>query len=177
MGLDPQTHKPVASSPSCPGNPKAEAALISTRHMAQWESARLEAEARLSKESSLFHNSSVVKPTDDSDFFLRLWNSEVGDAFRNNRIMTLQKKPEDQNPVSSPGSSFSTKCTTTASVSAVTTEAPAVNEGATMAGSDESSISNELEDSSDTALQLLLDFPIYNDMSFLEGNTSFISPL
>ncbi|RVW81263.1 hypothetical protein CK203_041031 [Vitis vinifera] len=38
-----------------------------------------------------------------------------------------------------------------------------------MAGSDCSS-TNELEDSSDTALQLLFDFPVNNDMSFLEGN-------
>lgn len=38
-----------------------------------------------------------------------------------------------------------------------------------MAGSD-SSCSNDLEDSSDTALQLLLNFPINNDMSFLEDN-------
>lgn len=33
-----------------------------------------------------------------------------------------------------------------------------------------SSCTTELEDSSDTALQLLLDFPIDSDMSFLEGD-------
>jgi myb proto-oncogene protein len=58
-----------------------------------------------------------------------------------------------------------------------------------MAGPDSSS-SAESEDSTDSTLQLLLDFPINNDMSFLEGNidsyatssgmltgTSMIAPL
>ncbi|RVW81262.1 Transcription factor MYB41 [Vitis vinifera] len=52
--------------------------------MAQWESARLEAEARLSRESLL---SNPPPPplgrNNDSDYFLRLWNSEVGESFRN----------------------------------------------------------------------------------------------
>ncbi|URE04840.1 R2R3 Myb protein [Musa troglodytarum] len=72
-------------------------------HMAQWESARLEAEARLSRESYLFSGSTtaaaasfaapvataVSEPDSDvppraaePDFFLRIWNSEVGAAFR-----------------------------------------------------------------------------------------------
>ncbi|XP_054780281.1 transcription factor MYB17-like [Prosopis cineraria] len=155
MGLDPQTHKPLSSSSSSSSSSAAAStpsnASISTRHMAQWESARLEAEARLSKETSLFASHSSAA---DPDFFLRLWNSEVGDAFRNINV------------VSSPGSSSSTKCTV----------ATAPTTRAFMASSDDSSISNDLEESSDTALQLLLDFPIYNDMSFLEAN-SFISPL
>ena len=37
-------------------------------------------------------------------------------------------------------------------------------------GSDCSSTNELEEDSSDTALQLLFDFPVNNDMSFLEGN-------
>ncbi|XP_028785480.1 transcription factor MYB41-like [Neltuma alba] len=155
MGLDPLTHKPLSSSSPPPPDPNKPDASVSTRHMAQWESARLEAEARLSKETSLF-----AKPPADSDFFLRLWNSEVGDAFRN------------MHAVSSPGSSSSTKCTAT--TASLCTQAPTA--GGLMAASDDSSISNDLEDSSDTALQLLLDFPIYNDMNFLEAN-SFISPL
>ncbi|RWW12465.1 hypothetical protein GW17_00023868 [Ensete ventricosum] len=67
-------------------------------HMAQWESARLEAEARLSRESFLFSSTTtaaapvaaaVSEPDSDlppraaePDFFLRIWNSEVGAAFR-----------------------------------------------------------------------------------------------
>lgn len=51
MGIDPVTHKPKTDAlGSASGNPK-DAANLS--HMAQWESARLEAEARLVRESKL----------------------------------------------------------------------------------------------------------------------------
>ncbi|KAJ1381303.1 SANT/Myb domain [Sesbania bispinosa] len=180
MGLDPQTHEPIASS-RYPID-KAQTS-IATRHMAQWESARLEAEARLSRESSLFNNNnpSFANNKTDSDYFLRIWNSEVGQSFR-----AIHHKSDDktmcQSPMS-PGSS-SNKCG--GSLSATTTTDFASNpvESSTPAsnvkedfewkntkslihGSDSSS-SNDLEDSSDTALQLLLDFPLNNDMSFLE---------
>ncbi|KAF1890104.1 hypothetical protein Lal_00025437 [Lupinus albus] len=168
MGLDPQTHLPMSYSCYQVGKPLASS--VSTRHMAQWESARLEAEARLSRESSLFNNdpNSFVDANNktDSDYFLRIWNSEVGESFRGAR-----KFDDITSPVSS-GSS-SNKC---GSVSAITTElASNVKDDLEWRNSDSAS-SNDLEDSSDTALQLLLDFPINNDMSFLE-ETSFISPL
>ncbi|KAE9445269.1 hypothetical protein RHGRI_001607 [Rhododendron griersonianum] len=132
--------------------------------MAQWESARLEAEARLSKES-LFLNPPPSSGTPSSDYFLRIWNSEVGESFRN------VNKTSCQSPVFSQASS-SAKC---GSVSGTTTEI-----GVTLFGSNQnedmefksgnvdtdnvmdssdSSSSNELDDLSDTALQLLFDFP------------------
>ncbi|OMP00442.1 hypothetical protein COLO4_12681 [Corchorus olitorius] len=144
--------------------------------MAQWESARLEAEARLSKESLLFNPpSSSGKP--DSDYFLRLWNSEVGESFRK---LNGVDKTACQSPISQ--TSSSTKC---GSVSAVTTDICPINTTTDISDKEcksfikslctedpidasDSSCSNESEDSSDTALQLLLDFPINNDMSFLE---------
>nr|CAB3485242.1 unnamed protein product [Digitaria exilis] len=68
------------------------------RHMAQWETARLEAEARLSLLSSSSATTTTVTSATASssscaaaadlaaaagpDIFLRLWNSEVGDSFR-----------------------------------------------------------------------------------------------
>ncbi|XP_039037219.1 transcription factor MYB106-like [Hibiscus syriacus] len=53
MGIDPSTHRPmVAPIGSASGDPKKVSNLT---HMAQWESARLEAEARLVKESSKHH--------------------------------------------------------------------------------------------------------------------------
>ncbi|RDY09323.1 Transcription factor MYB41, partial [Mucuna pruriens] len=182
MGLDPKTHEPVGSSSSYPFQ-KAHAS-VSTRHMAQWESARLEAEARLSNESSRFTtNPSSFNKTTDSDYFLRIWNSEVGEAFRNaHHHHHHSHKPDDNNinnkitalchsPLSA-GSS-SNKCESNAQG----TPSDLVKEELewTTRGCDSSS-SNDMEDSSDTALQLLLDFPINNDMSFLEGN-SFGSPL
>ncbi|CAN6249493.1 unnamed protein product [Urochloa humidicola] len=65
------------------------------RHMAQWEIARLEAEARLSLLSSSAATSATATASSSSstaaaehaaaaapDIFLRLWNSEVGASFR-----------------------------------------------------------------------------------------------
>ncbi|KAL5565610.1 hypothetical protein UlMin_028774 [Ulmus minor] len=174
MGIDPQTHEPFSSN-SYPTTKSP--ASPSTRHMAQWESARLEAEARLSRESSLF--AQPVSNQTDSDYFLRLWNSEVGESFRK---LSMCDKTACDSPISQ--ASCSTKC---GSVSAVTTEVgtnpvrfstmtgnqeemecKSITEDV-MAGSDSSS-SNDMEDSSDSALQLLLDFPMNNDMSFLSSD-------
>ncbi|KAM7508674.1 hypothetical protein LguiA_019127 [Lonicera macranthoides] len=173
MGIDPQTHEPTTITTTTTTGPPPS---LATRHMAQWESARLEAEARLSRESLL-----LASPTGrtDTDYFLRIWNSEVGESFRK-----LNKS--DKNPSESPIShASSSKC---GSISGNMTElgptvAPPVNQTEytefkiseskseyLMTGSD-STCSNELEDSSDSALQLLLDFPVNNDMSFLEGNS------
>jgi transcription factor MYB, plant len=72
----------------------AAASCPAARHTAQWETARLEAEARLSLLSSsaattvtsatASSSSSTVAAEHAAppDIFLRLWNSEVGDSFR-----------------------------------------------------------------------------------------------
>ncbi|CAD6341321.1 unnamed protein product [Miscanthus lutarioriparius] len=69
----------AATASSCPA----------ARHMAQWETARLEAEARLSLFSSSATTVTSATASSSSstehaapDIFLRLWNSEVGDSFR-----------------------------------------------------------------------------------------------
>ncbi|KAM7476404.1 hypothetical protein LguiB_023647 [Lonicera macranthoides] len=130
MGIDPLTHETITT-----GSVQRPLASPTTRHMAQWESARLEAEARLSRESLLLPPPTAHTPT-STDYFLRIWNSEVGESFR---------KVNNENK----DASSSTKCT--------------------MDRWDSSS-SSELEDSSDAALDLLLDFPENNDMGFLEEN-------
>ncbi|KAJ7943433.1 MYB transcription factor [Quillaja saponaria] len=67
MGIDPVTHKPKTDSL---GSPTKNSANLS--HMAQWESARLEAEARLVRESKLLqatiHNQQLAtkNPTQSS---------------------------------------------------------------------------------------------------------------
>ncbi|KAL3604093.1 hypothetical protein D5086_004952 [Populus alba] len=176
LGIDPQTHEPFSSRGPVIKGPASPA----TRHMAQWESARLEAEKRLSRESSLFLPPMVEKI--DCDHFLRIWNSEVGESFR--RINMGDNKTACQSPVSQASSSI--KC---GSISAITADiipnlsrspATASNQNEDMewkspksyaedvlAGSDSSSAA-ELEDLTDSTLQLLLDFPINNDMSFLD---------
>ncbi|KAG6725373.1 hypothetical protein I3842_02G029600 [Carya illinoinensis] len=154
MGLDPQTHEP-------------------------WESARLEAEARLSRESLLFNP--VPVGGSDSDYFLRIWNLEVGESFRK---FSMGEKTLCQNSVSQ--SSSSTKC---GSISPVMTEIDTILAGSSATGrnqnediecksfksytdemmaANDSSSFDELEDSSDNTIKLLFDFPINNDMSFLE---------
>ncbi|KAL8500059.1 hypothetical protein ACS0TY_019888 [Phlomoides rotata] len=161
MGIDPTTHEPLSN---CGLMFNRTTTLLSsspsTRHMAQWESARLEAEARLSKESLLSIPSSLGKSEDD--FYLRLWNSEVGEEFRK---FKKDDKISDQSPIS-------TKC---CSLSGTTTEVgPESNKSWTeliRGGTDSCSSSNEVEDSSDeSTLQLLLDYPSSNDMSFLEND-------
>ncbi|KAK7389987.1 hypothetical protein VNO78_25284 [Psophocarpus tetragonolobus] len=159
MGLDPQTHQPLGSSPD-PNN-KAHT-FTSTRHMAQWESARLEAEARLSREPYLF--SSSANRT-DSDHFLRMWNSEVGESFRD--VNKLDNKGSCQSPISDLGSLSVTTTTDLASNNPVGSSS-IVKEDFVWGVSDSSSSSELEQDSCETSLQLLLDFPINNDMSFLE---------
>lgn len=164
MGLDPQTHEP-APMPSGPSTKPP--ASPSTRHMAQWESARLEAEARLSNESLLSnqHSSGLL----DSDHFLRLWNSEVGESFRK---FEMKEKIACQSPISQ--ASTSTKCASTSGLTVDNRDEEILckkfikSENVDVKTRSDSSSSNEVEDSSESALQLLLDFPGYNDMSFLE---------
>ncbi|KAL3615644.1 Transcription factor myb17 [Castilleja foliolosa] len=136
MGIDPHTHEPSSKSNGSKSQPP------STRHMAQWETARLEAEARLSKESSQL----IPSPPENSngDFFIRLWNSEVGETFRNTDVK-MEKTASLSCQVSS---------------SCVEDVRPGSDSGC---GSN-----NEMEDSSESELQLLFDFPgDTNDMSFL----------
>ncbi|PIM99959.1 Transcription factor, Myb superfamily [Handroanthus impetiginosus] len=147
MGIDPQTHEPSSTSNGSLNRPPSSP---STRHMAQWESARLEAEARLSKESL-----SLIPSKLEGDFFLRLWNTEVGETFRN---LNKQENVASESPMSS----SSTKC---GAVSGTTTETGLILSN--QHDESRSCIEDEMEDSSDSALQLLLDFPGNNDMSFL----------
>ncbi|XP_062217481.1 transcription factor MYB17-like [Phragmites australis] len=80
MGLDEPPPGPAAGCPAA-------------RHMAQWETARLEAEARLSLLSSssgaaaTTSSSSTVaaaaeQASKPADIFLRLWTSDIGASFR-----------------------------------------------------------------------------------------------
>ncbi|KAK3158288.1 hypothetical protein QOZ80_2AG0135170 [Eleusine coracana subsp. coracana] len=60
MGIDPVTHKPRADAPAAPTARYRAAAHLS--HTAQWESARLEAEARLAREAKLRAIASTPQP-------------------------------------------------------------------------------------------------------------------
>lgn len=172
MGIDPLTHEPFISySPTAitPASP-------TIRHMTQWESARLQAEARLSTESWIF-NIKFHPGRTDADYFLRLWNSEVGESFRKfsrgcKTACSSSTKCESASALTAEISPNFVDFSATASEYEHTEcKSCKSNIEDSMAGSDSSS-SIDLENSSDTALQLLLDFPINNDMSFLEEENS-----
>lgn len=165
MGIDPSTHKalffqgPNVRAPAC----------VATSHVAQWENARLEAEARLSqpKDSSLVFSAGTPQPT-ESDYFLLMWNSEVGESFR--------KLPRGSVNQTATGCSISrgSSCVRmefnsprTEAETLAWTPGPGSSIGPELGPN--SSSSTEFESSSDTALQMLLEFPINYDMSFLDG--------
>ncbi|CAF2113385.1 hypothetical protein HID58_082689 [Brassica napus] len=176
MGLDPKTHEPLPSfglAIQAPASP-------TTRHMAQWESARLEAEARLSRESMLFNPSSAGGGgKTDCDHFLRIWNSQIGESFRN--LAPFDETTTSQSPCSRTTTTTTTTSSSSAALPKSSTNSCVGKEIVVKThhhGSDSySPCSNNLEDvSSDSALQLLLDFPISDDdMSFLEENISSYS--
>ncbi|KAF2315641.1 hypothetical protein GH714_040160 [Hevea brasiliensis] len=163
----------ISCSSSEPINIKCESP--STRHMIQWESARVEAEARLSMESLLLNPSSSVKM--EYDYFLQLWNSEVGESFRN---IKGKDGEECESPISQ--ASSSTKFGSVSIDNENMVQMMSIKqEGAheqkdnckpnadIITGSDSIS-SNEFMDYSDTVLKMLLDVPVGNGMEFMEGN-------
>lgn len=205
MGIDPQTHEPSSSSSSSTPSGFLKSLPVSspsTRHMAQWESARLEAEARLSKDSSLLLVPSTTAKS-QTDYILRIWNSEIGESFRN------FNKTRDKNGCNSPMSLASVSVTTTAAAvpsaggsSNLTEEQdcksnilsppppplppppppPCEEEEEEQQEDDfpqrsDSASSCDSEDSSESTLKLLLDFPSNNDMSFLGHSADHYSNL
>ncbi|KAK1267386.1 Transcription repressor MYB5 [Acorus gramineus] len=143
MGLDPHTHSPPdpLSAPPTTSTTTTPSSFPVARHMAQWESARLEAEARLSRESMLF---SCIDPQQQQqsvvDIFLRIWNSDVGESFRTRIAASVKAEAE------SPALSSSKRDSTVT-----------VSNNVVVGGSDSVS-SNELDDSSEASLHLLLNF-------------------
>ncbi|KFK37575.1 hypothetical protein AALP_AA3G001200 [Arabis alpina] len=81
MGIDPVTHKHKNETLSSSSGQSKNAATLS--HMAQWESARLEAEARLARESKLLHlqhyqNNNNIN-NNKSNFTHKTWTKPNGD--------------------------------------------------------------------------------------------------
>uniref|UniRef100_A0ACD5UD15 Uncharacterized protein n=1 Tax=Avena sativa TaxID=4498 RepID=A0ACD5UD15_AVESA len=102
--LKKQLRQQAALNPAAAGDHHPAAQLagssssLAARHTAQWETARLEAEARLSMLSTTSAATTSVTASSSSstaehgadappsDVFLRLWNSEVGDTFRRKAV-------------------------------------------------------------------------------------------
>ncbi|KDP22287.1 hypothetical protein JCGZ_26118 [Jatropha curcas] len=156
----------------------------STRHMVQWESARVEAEARLSMETLLLNPSSSVKM--ERDYFLQLWNSEVGESFRSikGKVGGACESPISQTCSSTKLGSGSvdngSKLQMTPIKISTSNDTAREQEDNSKLNADimtasDSISSSQFTDSSDTALKLLLDVPCINDMEFLEGQTEHFS--
>lgn len=151
--------------------PNAKCDSPSTRHMVQWESARVEAEARLSMESLLLNPSSSVKM--EYDYFLQLWNCEVGESFRNinGKVGEACESPISQASSSTKfGSGDNENAAQMMSIKQETAHEQEENckpNADVITGSDSIS-SNEFIDYSDTVLKMLLDVPVGNGMEFLE---------
>ncbi|OMO97868.1 putative r2r3-myb transcription factor [Corchorus olitorius] len=161
----------------------------STLHMMQWESIRLEAESRFSTESSLLCSSSTGHKTVCKDIFLELWNSDVGERFRNISITKLPKKEPSESPTMTQASSR-TKCESSSYISCeerpttVTCASDMTNEQVDddscyrvdldMMTSSDSNF-NEFSDSSENALKLLVDLPSSTSLGFLKDQTDSFS--
>lgn len=178
-GLNPLTQDPFSPQGSMTKLP----ASSITRHMAQWESARLEAEARLSRETLLLNTLPLQQKT-DGDYFLRVWNSEVGESFRS---INRRSKSASLSAVSQASSCAECETSSVATIEIGTTylgadadstpndhdnDADGKSSGAEYEAlaTSEYSGSSEFDSSTVTALEMLFDFPIDNDMSFLEGS-------
>eukprot|EP00249_Psilotum_nudum_P002793 c15935_g1_i1 orf=2-1318(-) len=91
MGIDPITHRPKSDTQ----NMLQENSKFSSNfgHMAQWESARLEAEARLAKESKIYPKSLWQNPDMSSSTLssMRAWNRQCCDLLSKSEIGLLAK--------------------------------------------------------------------------------------
>ncbi|OWM88221.1 transcription factor MYB17-like [Punica granatum] len=172
MGIGPSTHKPLFFQGT---KIRASSASVTTGHVAQCESARLEAGARLSKDSS-FVSSLQIPQRMEPDYFLLMWNSEVGESFRKLPRGAGNETVTDST-ISQASSSVKIESNSPATGTGPATSAwaPRWSDGPKF--ETDYSSSSEFESSSDTALQMLLEFPINNDMSFLEGTIMDIAPL
>ncbi|XP_004496577.1 transcription factor MYB17-like isoform X1 [Cicer arietinum] len=162
----------------------------STRHMVQWESARVEAEARLSMDSTSLNSASTTKTC--PDYFLQLWHSEVGQSFRK---IKEKEGVVSQSQVSQASSSKLEDSCSDVSLQAKNTGTQSLKVSPKLEGIDmiqEQSTSSykpkleddrawsdsgnyEFLDSSDSALKHLLHMP--DDIGFLGQTDNFLNLL
>nr|AZL19386.1 transcription factor MYB15 [Diospyros kaki] len=101
MGIDPVTHKPKndallsgAAATVADGHSKSAANLS---HMAQWESARLEAEARLARQSKLRSASASFLDSTASTPLNKHWNAGAGESSSSTAFVEFVKGIEKDN--------------------------------------------------------------------------------
>ncbi|KAL3653503.1 hypothetical protein CASFOL_003184 [Castilleja foliolosa] len=129
-----------------------------TRHMSQWENVRVEAESRLSVKP-LPLNLPPAGTTMQGDYFVNLWNSEVGQSFRN------------VNEFDSPTSQASSL---TKAESCKKTSSPEISELRVDIWKCKKEPDDVADQMDDEMIELLLDFPVgENDMGFLQEAANY----
>ncbi|KAG6753514.1 hypothetical protein POTOM_043583 [Populus tomentosa] len=176
--IGPKLQISQSSSSSEPINIKCKSP--SARHMVQWESARVEAEARLSKQSLLVKPTSTAKS--HPDIFLQLWKSEVGETFRiieGKDGKTCESLVSDTPPAIKNESVFLADTVspkpfkTNTFIDTTQEQEDTCKPNEDMMTVSDSIGSNEFADSTDTELKLLLDFPGGNDLEFIGEESEF----
>ncbi|KAG8381340.1 hypothetical protein BUALT_Bualt06G0112200 [Buddleja alternifolia] len=139
---------------------------LSTRHMVQWESVRVEAESRLSTNPLLDTQQDTTNTK--GDHFLSLWNSEVGESFRN----VNEGLNEWDGALSSHSSASQTSSLTKVELAdqKVGVWKCKKEEGDDVAAYSDSSKSCELDDSPDAMMKLLLDFPVGDVSTYIQDD-------
>lgn len=121
--------------------------LLSTSHMAEWESARVEAEARLAIDP-------IVTGVTNGDYFMKAWNSEGGNAFQRGKESVVKVESESVVKVESE--------------SVITMQADEATNSSSYSPN-----SYKTEKSSDITLDLLLDFPNEGEyLQYLNDNSA-----
>ncbi|XP_042003577.1 transcription factor MYB17-like [Salvia splendens] len=138
-------------------------------HKAQWEGGRVEAESRLS----------IPLNNSKGDYFLCLWNSKVGESFRNMHeggdgcggAASLRSTSQSSSSLTIVDSTNVIEpCKTSSPVEMKVELWDCKKETEDIAAFSDTSKPYEVDDSSDAMLKLLLDFPVGgNDMEFLEA--------
>lgn len=137
-------------------------------HTAQWESVRVEAESRLSAAPPPLANK--------GDYFLKLWNSEVGESFRSMNESANESTSQSSSLTKVESTNLPEPSKTSSSVEMKIEAWNCKKESEDIAAFSDTSKSYEVDDSSDAMLKMLLDFPIGgNDMAFLEPPSFDIS--
>ncbi|CAI9768197.1 unnamed protein product [Fraxinus pennsylvanica] len=67
----------------CSPHPASSEMVMKSESPSEWENVRVETKSSLSANALLLNNPSLRYKSDQGDYFIRLWNSEVGRSFQN----------------------------------------------------------------------------------------------
>lgn len=143
----------------------------STFQTVHWESVRFKAESRFSTAPLPLGNSNSK-----GDYFIQLWNSEVGESFRSMNESANESTSQSSSLTKVESTNLSEPCKTLSTEETKVEVWNCKKESENITAFSDTSKSYEVDDSSDAMLKMLLDFPVGgNDMAFLEPPSFDIS--